>query len=233
MRACAARTSPIDLPAELIAQAPLAERSASRMLVLAGSRRRSRRPARCASCPRTSRRGDLLVLNDTRVVAARLLGSQALRAAASRSCSSARSPATRRWRSCPPASRIRAGLAVATAGGEVRVLAREQELWRIALPAAGARVLRALGRGAAAALHPTAPPEPGDRERYQSIFAREPGAVAAPTASLHFDAPLLAALAARGVESRASSRCTSAPAPSSRCASTISPRTACTPSGRR
>jgi len=43
------------------------------------------------------------------------------------------------------------------------------------------------------------PPQPADRERYQSVFAREPGAVAAPTASLHFDAALLAALAARGV----------------------------------
>jgi S-adenosylmethionine:tRNA ribosyltransferase-isomerase len=93
---------------------------------------------------------------------------------------------------------IRAGLEVTTPGGLVRVLAREADLWRIALPAPALEFFERFGQV------PLPPyirraPEREDRERYQSIFAREPGAVAAPTASLHFDAALVAALEERGV----------------------------------
>ena len=93
---------------------------------------------------------------------------------------------------------MRAGLEIDTAGGTVRVLGREDELWRIALPAPALEFFQRWGEV------PLPPyirrrPDHTDRERYQSIFAREPGAVAAPTASLHFDEPLLAALAERGV----------------------------------
>src|SRR5256886_15577770 len=89
------------------------------------------------------------------------------------------------------------GLEIETAGGTVRVLGREEELWRIALPAAALEFFQRWGEV-------PLPPyvrrraDHTDRERYQSIFAREPGAVAAPTASLHFDEPLLAALTERG-----------------------------------
>jgi S-adenosylmethionine:tRNA ribosyltransferase-isomerase len=78
------------------------------------------------------------------------------------------------------------------------VLAREAELWRIMLPRPALEFFEAFGE---VPLPPyiRRPPVRADRERYQSIFAREPGAVAAPTASLHFDAALAAALAARGV----------------------------------
>jgi len=90
------------------------------------------------------------------------------------------------------------GHEIETAGGTVRVLGREEELWRIALPAAALEFFQRWGEV-------PLPPyirrraDHTDRERYQSIFAREPGAVAAPTASLHFDEPLLAALTERGV----------------------------------
>jgi S-adenosylmethionine:tRNA ribosyltransferase-isomerase len=185
-----------ELPTELIAQAPPAERSAGRMLVLD--------PVTGALADRALRDlpaylecDDLMVLNDTRVVAARLLGSRpsggrveillerALGARAALAQLSASKP-------------IRPGLEVATAGGPVRVLKRAAELWHIELPGP---VLEFFERYGEVPLPPyiRRAAGPADRERYQSIFAREPGAVAAPTASLHFDAPLLAALTARGV----------------------------------
>jgi S-adenosylmethionine:tRNA ribosyltransferase-isomerase len=94
---------------------------------------------------------------------------------------------------------VSAGLTIATAGGEVRVLERCGDFWRVALPGSALEFFERWGEV------PLPPyirraPEAGDRERYQSIFAREPGAVAAPTASLHFDPGLVAALEARGVE---------------------------------
>jgi S-adenosylmethionine:tRNA ribosyltransferase-isomerase len=64
-----------------------------------------------------------------------------------------------------------------------------------------------------------------DERRYQTVFAAQPGAVAAPTAALHFDAALLAGDRARAASSAARSPCTSARAPSSRCEATISRRT--------
>jgi len=147
--------------------------------------------------PAHLRAGDLLVLNDTRVVPARLLGTKpsggrveillerALGAGEARAQISA-------------SKAIRAGLEIDTAGGAVRVMARDGGMWRIALPEPALDFFQRWGaiplppyihRAAAEA----------DRERYQSIFAREPGAVAAPTASLHFDEALSAALTARGV----------------------------------
>jgi S-adenosylmethionine:tRNA ribosyltransferase-isomerase len=185
-----------ELPAELIAQVPHAERSAGRMLLLEGSTG-ALADSSIRVLPAHLRRGDLLVLNDTRVVAARLMGTKpsggrveillerALEGAQALAQLSASKP-------------IRPGLEVTTRGGPVRVLERAAELWRIALPAPALEFFERFGEV------PLPPyirraPEPADRERYQSIFARERGAVAAPTASLHFDEPLLAALEARGV----------------------------------
>ena len=186
-----------DLPSELIAQAPPAERSAGRMLVL------DRRSG--ASADRTVRdlpahleRGDLLVVNDTRVIAARALGSKL--SGGRVEILLERALAGRQALAQLSASKpIREGLEITTAGGTVRVLGREQDLWRLALPAPALEFFERCGEV------PLPPyirraPLPEDRERYQSIFARQPGAVAAPTASLHFDAALTAALAARGVE---------------------------------
>lgn len=186
-----------ELPPELIAQVPLAERSASRMLVLD--------PATHAATDRSVRdlpsyleAGDLLVFNDTRVVAARLFGTKPsggrvqilLERALGENTALAQLSASKA---------IREGLTVTTPGGPVRVLDRDGELWRIGLPQPALEFFEHWGevplppyirRSALAA----------DRERYQSMFARDPGAVAAPTASLHFDAALMAMLAQRGVE---------------------------------
>jgi S-adenosylmethionine:tRNA ribosyltransferase-isomerase len=185
-----------ELPEELIAQAPLPERSASRMMVLDGGSG-ARTDSAVRELPRFLEPGDLLVFNDTRVVAARLAGvkpsggrveillERALAGHEALAQLSASKP-------------IRAGLEVGTAGGTVRVLAREDELWRIALPAPALEFFERFG---AVPLPPyiRRAPDALDRERYQSLFAREPGAVAAPTASLHFDEPLLEALRERGV----------------------------------
>ena len=185
-----------ELPEELIAQAPLPERSASRMLVLDGGSGALTDSA-VRELPRFLEPGDLLVFNDTRVVAARLAGVKASggRVEILLERALAGPEALAQLSASKP---IRAGLEVRTAGGTVRVLAREDELWRIALPAPALEFFERFG---AVPLPPyiRRAPDALDRERYQSLFAREPGAVAAPTASLHFDEPLLEALRERGV----------------------------------
>ena len=186
-----------ELPSELIAQVPLAERSASRLLVLDPA---THAPTdRCVrDLPSYLEAGDLLVFNDTRVVAARLFGTKPsggrveilLERALGDNTALAQLSASKA---------IREGLTVATAGGPVRVLGRDGELWRIGLPQPA---LEFFGHWGEVPLPPYIRRSAlaADRERYQSIFARDPGAVAAPTASLHFDAALMAVLAQRGVE---------------------------------
>jgi len=186
-----------ELPAELIAQTPPAERSGGRLLVLEGPTG-AMSDSSVRELPAHLRRGDLLVLNDTRVVAARLTGAKPsggrVEILLERALSDREALAQ-----LSASKPIRAGLEVATAGGTVRVLGREDELWRILLPAPA---LEFFERHGEVPLPPyiRRAPQAADRERYQSIFAREPGAVAAPTASLHFDAALSAALTQHGVE---------------------------------
>jgi len=186
-----------DLPVELIAQAPPAERSAGRMLVLDGPSG-ALTDSRVRDLPAHLRCGDLLVLNDTRVVAARVIGHKPSGGRVEILLERALSPqqALVQLSASKP---IRAGLDLATGGGTVRVIAREGEFWRIATPVPVLEFFAGCGE---VPLPPyiRRPPAAADRERYQSIFAREPGAVAAPTASLHFDEPLVAALAAHGVQ---------------------------------
>ncbi|HVW69232.1 MAG TPA: tRNA preQ1(34) S-adenosylmethionine ribosyltransferase-isomerase QueA [Steroidobacteraceae bacterium] len=192
-----------DLPEELIAQVPLSERSASRLLVLDGVTG-ALADRMMGDLPAYLRAGDLLVFNDTRVVAARVAGKKSsggrveifLERVEGRSAGAvATGEALVQLRASKP---IRAGLEVATAGGVVRVLGREDDLWRIEVPGDALEFFEAWGE---VPLPPyiqrTA--DAADRERYQSIFAREKGAVAAPTASLHFDAPLVARLDQLGV----------------------------------
>ena len=212
-----------DLPEELIAQSPLAERSASRLLVLDGATG-AVADRMMGDLPSYLRAGDLLVFNDTRVVAARIIGSkpsggrveiflERARVAAGQRAAAGDAQATD-WgqggvkphanevrealvqlRASKP---IREGLEIATAGGVVRVLGREDELWRVETPGDALEFFETWGEVPLPPyIHRTA--DANDRERYQSIFAREKGAVAAPTASLHFDAPLMTKLDALGV----------------------------------
>ena len=184
-----------DLPAELIAQAPLPERSASRLLVLdpqAGPQDRLTR-----DFPSLLEPGDLLVFNDTRVIAARVMGTKPTggRVEIFLERILADGTALVQLRAGKP---IRPGLEITTAGGAVRILGQQHDLWQVRTPGEALEFFETHG---AVPLPPYIQRAAGneDRERYQSIFARDPGAVAAPTASLHFDAALVTALAARGV----------------------------------
>ncbi len=185
-----------DLPAELIAQEPLPERSASRLLVLdpqAGVQDRTMR-----DFPSLLRPHDLLVFNDTRVIAARVMGIKPTggRVEIFLERILADGTALVQLRAGKP---IRPGLQISTPGGVVQILGQQQDLWQVRTPGVALEFFETHG---AVPLPPyiqrAAAGE--DRERYQSIFARDPGAVAAPTASLHFDADLVAALEARGIQ---------------------------------
>jgi S-adenosylmethionine:tRNA ribosyltransferase-isomerase len=190
-----------DLPPELIAQAPLPERSASRLLVVPPA------PASFADAgirdlPQLLQPGDLLVFNDTRVIPARLFGAKAtggrVEILIERLLPGNEARAQIGVSKSPrPGSRI-----ALDAGGEAEVLGREGEFYRLRfhVPESLEGWLLHAGR------LPLPPyihrdPDTADDERYQTVFARETGAVAAPTAGLHFDQALLDALHARGIES--------------------------------
>ncbi|MBS0379827.1 MAG: tRNA preQ1(34) S-adenosylmethionine ribosyltransferase-isomerase QueA [Proteobacteria bacterium] len=185
-----------ELPPELIAQQPLPERSSSRLLVLAPDGSIVDRTVR--DLAGYLRAGDLLVFNDTRVVPARIVGHKPSggRVEMLLERALAGDLALVQLSASKP---VRPDLEIATGGGIVRVLAREGDLWRVRLPQPTLEFFEQ---------HGTVPLPPyirraadaSDRERYQSIFAREQGAVAAPTASLHFDAALDARLQSLGVE---------------------------------
>ncbi|MFT4197073.1 MAG: tRNA preQ1(34) S-adenosylmethionine ribosyltransferase-isomerase QueA [Pseudoxanthomonas sp.] len=189
-----------DLPPELIAQAPLAERSASRMLVVPPEGALQDRRVR--ELPQFLRAGDLLVFNDTRVIPARLFGrktsggrveilvERVLDAGHARVQLGASKPAR-------PGTLIELD-----GGGRAEVVEREDGFYRLCFEV-DAPLQAWLERAGRMPLPPyiQRDPDAADRERYQTVFAREPGAVAAPTAGLHFDRPLLDALRAQGVES--------------------------------
>jgi S-adenosylmethionine:tRNA ribosyltransferase-isomerase len=187
-----------DLPTALIAQTPAEPRGASRLLVLDGDRPRD---LPFADLPQCLRRGDLLVFNDTRVIPARLFGVKdtggRVEVLVERVLDAHRVLAQLRASKAPkPGSRIevqgRVGASVRRRRGEFYELEFDS-------PQPVLAVLDALG-------HVPLPPyiartdTAADRERYQTVFARVPGAVAAPTAGLHFDAAMLARLDALGVE---------------------------------
>jgi S-adenosylmethionine:tRNA ribosyltransferase-isomerase len=182
------------LPPELVAQAPLEQRSASRLLVVGPTLR----DLSVADLPALLEPGDLLVFNDTRVVPARLgvrrVSGGRVELLLERPLSGCEALVQARGSKGP-----RVGEALVAPEGAVEVLERDDDLWRVRLPQPA---LEYFGRHGEVPLPPyiERAPDAADRERYQTIFARSPGAVAAPTASLRFDAPLLAALERRGVE---------------------------------
>lgn len=185
-----------ELPPELIAQQPLAERSASRLLALDGASA-TLRDLRFVDLPELLDPGDLLVFNDTRVVAARLRGRKPSGGGVELLLEQpiGVDEALMQLRASKP---VRAGMRIETAGGELEVVERVGDFWRLRFPGPVFDFLDAHGEV-------PLPPyierraEETDRERYQSLLARHPGAVAAPTASLHFDAPLFERLDARGI----------------------------------
>jgi S-adenosylmethionine:tRNA ribosyltransferase-isomerase len=184
------------LPPELIAQAPLPERSASRLLWLRGSVCEDRS---FRELPALLAAGDLLVMNDTRVLHARLFGRKAtggrVEVLIERVIAAHEALAQVRASKPPrPGSRLRLEEAF-----EVETLERDGEFYRLRFPADAVELIERYGR---LPLPPYIEREasPADEERYQTVFARNHGSVAAPTAGLHFDAPLLMRLMAGGVK---------------------------------
>ena len=186
-----------DVPPDRVAQAPLVERSASRLLALDG-RTGLVMDQTMRDLPQLLLPGDLLVFNDTRVVAARLAGAKP---SGGRVEILLERPldADQALVQIKSSKSLLTGAEISTVAGPVRVLERCGDLWRVQLTAPAFELFEAHG---SVPLPPyiRRSPDPNDRERYQSVFARERGAVAAPTASLHFDHPLMAALQRRGVD---------------------------------
>ena len=193
-----------DLPPELIAQAPLAERSASRLLVL-GPDAPPYEDRQVRDLPEYLQPGDLLVFNDTRVIPARLHGSKdsggRVEILLERLVGAHEVLAQVGASKSPKAG----GRITLDEGTMLTVLGREGEFYRLQFHLDGQPRGDSLENWLLHAGRLPLPPyiqrEPGaeDLERYQTLFARHTGAVAAPTAGLHFDQPLLAALQARGV----------------------------------
>jgi len=188
------------LPEALIAQAPLAERSASRLLVVPPAPA-ALQDLQVRDLPDLLQPGDLLVFNDTRVIPARLFGQKAsggrVEILIERLLGGQQARAQIGASKSPKAG----GRIALDAGGQAEVLGRDGEFYVLRFEVAEPLEQWLLHAGRLP-LPPYIRREPGldDRERYQTVFARETGAVAAPTAGLHFDEPLLEKLRARGIE---------------------------------
>jgi len=183
-----------ELPIELIAQHPGTQRADSRLLHVA---RDSLVDLRFSDLPGLLAPGDLLVFNDTRVLHARLHGTKdtggRVEALVERVVGEHEALVQLRASKPPkPGTRLRWSTSGAT------VLAREGEFWRLRFDDPVHECLR---REGALPLPPyiDRAPESADEERYQTVYAREPGSVAAPTAGLHFDEAMLERLRLRGV----------------------------------
>ena len=188
------------LPDELIARYPMPERTASRLLQLQGDSGEIRH-GHFTDVLQLLNPGDLLVFNNTRVIPARLFGQKAsggkLEVLVERVLDSQTVLAHVRASKAP-----RPGVLLQfDEGVEATMVARHDALFELKF--AGSRsvfaILESIG-------HMPLPPyidrpdEQADKERYQTVYNAKPGAVAAPTAGLHFDKPLLAQLQAKGVE---------------------------------
>jgi len=186
------------LPSELIAQTPAATRRGSRLLHLdADSALHDRL---FTDLPSLLRPHDLLVLNDTRVIKARLRGRKdsggKVEVLVERITGPSTALAHVKASKSPKAG---ARLHLADDAFAVEVTGRRDELFELEFPA---RALDLLERHGATPLPPyiTHEAQAQDEERYQTVYAQAPGAVAAPTAGLHFDRPMLEALASQGVQ---------------------------------
>jgi S-adenosylmethionine:tRNA ribosyltransferase-isomerase len=185
-----------DLPPELIAQHPAAERAASRLLrVHAGSG--ALEDLAFSDLPQFVDARDAVVLNETRVIKARLTGHKRtggrVEVFVERVLGAHEALALVRA-SHPP---VRGTDLLVAEGVTVRIEAREGDLYRVRFSDAVEAILERFG---AVPLPPyiAHAPGPADAQRYQTVYARIPGAVAAPTAGLHFTPEILAALEARG-----------------------------------
>ncbi|HLX28219.1 MAG TPA: tRNA preQ1(34) S-adenosylmethionine ribosyltransferase-isomerase QueA [Casimicrobiaceae bacterium] len=185
------------LPRDLIAQAPASRRTESRLLHVAGEQLRD---LRFVDFPSLVDPGDVVVLNDTRVIKARVPGRKATGGRVSmliERMTGDDAALVQLRTSHPPASGSVIELA---AQARAIVVGREGRFFELRFEGVG-NLSRWLDEHGEVPLPPYIhhAPAPSDTERYQTVYARNPGAVAAPTAGLHFDAAMLDALEARGI----------------------------------
>jgi S-adenosylmethionine:tRNA ribosyltransferase-isomerase len=184
------------LPEALIAQRPARERAASRLLHLDAASGRIEDLA-FADLPSLVDKRDALVVNDTRVIKARLAGAKAsggkIELFIERVTGAREALALIRSSHHPREG----GELLVGDGARAKVTGREGDLYRVRFAEDVHAVLERCG---AVPLPPyiTHAPDEADAERYQTVYATRPGAVAAPTAGLHFDRPTLSAIEARG-----------------------------------
>jgi len=183
-----------ELPARLIAQRPLADRAASRLLHVAGHDLADRR---FSDLPGLLEAGDLLLLNDTRVIKARLLGAKPsggrVEVLIERVLTPRTALAMLRASHSP-----RIGQTIDFSGAQALVTARAEDLFELQFDREVTPLLERIGQV------PLPPyiehaPDALDEARYQTVYARHAGAVAAPTAGLHLTETLIEQLQARGV----------------------------------
>lgn len=194
------------LPETLIATRPARPRSSARLLLAQGD---SLRDLHVRDLTDLLEPGDLLVLNDTKVIPARLTGTRTRRTAQGEAVAKIEitllEPAADGWKAlAKPLRKLRPGEVIRFSEAlSAEVAAISDGALTLRFDAAGEAFDAALAQVGAMPLPPyiaaLRPPDEADREDYQTVWARRSGAVAAPTASLHFDRALLERLAARGV----------------------------------
>ncbi|HXP91976.1 MAG TPA: tRNA preQ1(34) S-adenosylmethionine ribosyltransferase-isomerase QueA [Candidatus Binatia bacterium] len=193
-----------ELPPELIAQEPARERDASRLMVLRGAAIEHRR---FVDFPGLLDRGDVLAINETRVIKARLFGRRESGGAAEvlllRPAGDVPFTASaRRWDALVrPGRRLRPGARIVFDSAGATIVDAASDGRRTIEFDAGVDVAALIERHGNVPLPPYIRRPPADaEERYQTIFARVPGSIAAPTASLHFTPAVIDAIRGRGVE---------------------------------
>ncbi|MGH8446176.1 MAG: tRNA preQ1(34) S-adenosylmethionine ribosyltransferase-isomerase QueA [Solimonas sp.] len=186
-----------ELPPELIAQHPTAARSASRLLHV-GETLSDRR---IVELPGLLLPGDLVIFNDTRVIPARVFGRKPTGGHVEIFIERVLDGDQEFLAQLGVSKKPKAGSLIEVGDDRLAVLGRDDDLFHLRYDGADG-VMAFLERAGRLPLPPYIEhtPDAVDAERYQTLFAREPGAVAAPTAGLHFDDALLAALRERGID---------------------------------
>ncbi len=198
-----------DLPDELIARYPMTERTASRLLQLDGQTG-ALRHGQFVDVLDQLNPGDLLVFNNTRVIPARMFGQKAsggkLEVLVERMLDEHSVLAhVRSSKSPKPGTRLILDGGADGEKVEAEMRARHDALFEIHFldPRPVLEILEAIGH-MPLPLYIDRPDEDADKERYQTVYNQKPGAVAAPTAGLHFDEPLLEKIRAKGWKRRSS-----------------------------
>ncbi len=189
-----------ELPEELIAQTPIERRDASRLMVL-DKRSGEIEHRHFYDLPAYLRPGDCMVLNDSRVIPARLFGVRP--SGGVTEVVLLRDLGDKRWEClCRPGKKMRVGSTVSFGDGELNAVVDEVQedgnrILRFEYEGIFLEILDRLGQ---MPLPPYIKVQLQDKERYQTVYSREPGSAAAPTAGLHFTQELLERIRSMGVE---------------------------------